>query len=341
MVDLDWGVDRSNMVDLLRNFPLQCEEAIAIGKDVEVGYLSGGESVVVTGMGGSAMGGDLLRACLSDEVDIPIWVNRDYSLPGWVGKRTLVFVSSYSGNTEETLSAYEEGKRRDAKLVSLTSGGKLEKLSKKDGYPLVKIPSGLPPRCGLGYLFFPMFIVLSRTELVKSKGDEIEEALAVLRQMAGELCQSRNQAIELAGRFVGKLPVFYSSNRFEVVVRRWGTQFNENSKTFAHTNLLPELNHNEIVGWDQPENLLKDAEIVFLRDGKEHPQVRRRFEITKELLKPLASGVYEVWSRGEGLLSRLFSLIYFGDYLSYYLALLLGVDPTPIERIDYLKGKLK
>ncbi len=329
------------MFDLLTSFPLQCEEAIEIGEKADVGDLSACEAIVVAGMGGSAMGGDLLKACLSDELKAPIWVNRDYSLPGWVGKANLLFVSSYSGNTEETLSAYEEGKRRGVVIVSVTSGGKLERLSKEDGYPLVKIPPGLPPRCALGYLSIPMLVMLSRAGVAGDKGQELREAIKILKDMQSELARLHNSASELARKLLGRLPIVYCSERLGVVARRWRTQLNENSKTFVHTNLLPELNHNEIVGWGQSKALLGDAELIFLRDRKEHPQISKRFEITGEILAPLASGVSEVWARGECLLSRLFSLVYFGDYLSYYLALLLGVDPTPIETIDYFKKRLQ
>ncbi len=329
------------MGELLKRFPLQCQDAIEIGERAEFRDVGGKRNLVVSGMGGSAMGGDVVKACLSGEVGLPVYVNRDYSLPGWVGEDTLLLISSYSGNTEETLSAYGEGKMRGAAIVCMSSGGRLEKLAKEDGFPLVKIPSGLPPRCALGYLSVPMFVLLARRGMVEDKGKELAELVGILKEMADELSRPGNPALELARRLRGSLPIVYSSERFGVAATRWRTQLNENSKTFVHTNLLPELNHNEIVGWDNPAGLLKEAQVVFLRDGKEHSQVKRRFEITEEILEPLASGISRVWSRGEGLLSRLYSLIFFGDYLSYYLALLRGVDPTPIERIDYLKGKLK
>lgn len=341
MADLDWSVDSSRMLDLIRGFPAQCEEAVEIGQGVGARDLSGTAAILVAGMGGSAIGGDLLRLYLSDELKTPILVNRDYTLPQWVGEKTLIFLSSYSGNTEETLSTYYEGKSRGAELISITSGGKLGELTQEDGHLLVKVPGGMAPRCALGYLFFPMLGVLTCGGIVETKDGEVGETLKVLRQMAEELSKSQNKALELARKLVGKLPVIYSSSSFEVVVRRWATQLNENSKTFAHTNLLPELNHNEIVGWEQPEALLRDAEVFFLRDPKEHSRVQRRMEITKEMLSPIASGISEIWAKGEGLLSRLFSLIYFGDYLSYYLALLLGVDPTPVNRINHLKEKLR
>lgn len=341
MAELDYRVDRSNMGELLKGFPLQCKEAIEIGERADFRDGTGKRNLVVSGMGGSAMGGQVVKACLSGEAGLPIYVNRDYNLPGWVGENTLLLISSYSGNTEETLSAYEEGKIRGAAMVCMTSGGRLEELAKEDGFHLVKIPSGLPPRCALGYLSVPIFVLLARRGMVENKGKELSELVGILKQMGDELSRPGNPALELAQRLKGSLPIVYSSERFGVAATRWRTQLNENSKTFVHTNLLPELNHNEIVGWDNPAGLLKEAQVVFLRDREEHSQVRRRFEITGEILRPLASGISQVWSRGEGLLSRLYSLIYLGDYLSYYLALLRGVDPTPIERIDYLKEKLR
>lgn len=339
-------IDKSNLGQILLDLPEQCEQAVNIGASVEVpGDWRDFKNVVFAGLGGSAIGGDLIRSYLAGEAKVPITVNRNYGLPEFVNDSSLLFVISYSGNTEETLQAYEEGLRRSCKIVVVTSDGKLARMAQRDKLPLVIIPFGLPPRAALGYLFFPALIVLSKIGVVTDKSNQIEEAIGLLKrqgqQLGPEVKIKDNQAKALALSIQGRFPLIYGSNDFfDVVTIRWRTQLAENSKHLSSSHLFPELTHNEIVGWVNPKNLIRDFVVIILRDKADHPRIAKRMDITSGIIKERAANVIEVWSEGDGLLARIYSLVYIGDFTSFYLAILNGVDPTPVERIDFLKREL-
>lgn len=298
-------------------------------------------------MGGSAIGGDLVKSLLEEEVSFPIAVNRSYHLPAFVNSKTLVFAISYSGNTEETLTAYQIARRKRAHLIAVSSGGKLMEWAKREGVSHLLIPSGLPPRTALGYLFFAPYVLLRRLARLPLRQSEFQELLKTLhrlreKEVGPHVPFSQNPAKRLARHLWGRIPAIHGNvQRLDAVVYRWRTQIAENSKQLSWSHLYPELNHNEIVGWRKPDPLLRHLLILLLRDPGDHERVKRRMEITKTLLRR-EEGVetVEVWSSGRGRLSRLFSLIYLGDLVSYYLAILNRVDPTPVERIERLKKQL-
>lgn len=338
--------DPGGMLKALWELPEQCLEAQQIANQVQIN-LDGGKlsNVVVTGLGGSAIGGDLLRVYVGDKSKIPVAVNRDYTLPNFIGPKTLIFAVSYSGNTEETLSAYEQAKKQGAQIVALTTGGKLGELAEKDGYPVVKVPGGISPRAATGYLLLPTIIILSKIGLIPDVSEEIGDMVGNLRtlreKMAPAIPVEQNLAKQLALRFENRLPVIWgASGTTEVIAQRWKGQINENAKAPAYWNIFPELNHNEIVGFEKPEDILQKLEIVILRDKEDHPRVQKRMEISKTIIKDIVSGISEIHSTGNSTLSRVFSLTYTGDYVSVYLAALYGVDPTPVKMIDFLKKKL-
>jgi glucose/mannose-6-phosphate isomerase len=337
-------VDKNRMGEILVDFPRQCEKAAKIGRDFRIsGDYKDINKILVMGMGGSAMGGDLLKSYLFGELNIPLMVNRNYKIPHFVTRDTLVFANSYSGNTEETLSAYREARKRGAKIIGLTSGGKLKEYCQEDGNPVIIIPSGFPPRTALGYLFFPLVITLERLKLIRSKRKEIEETIKISRELSQELGPRKegNRAKQLAQELYHKVPVVYSSSEyFEPVALRWKDQFNENSKVFAVWNLFPELNHNEIVGWEILEEITKNFRIILIRDKGDFKRIKVRMDITKSIIEKKVGGISEVWSKGNSLLARIFSLIYLGDFVSFYLAILNGADPTPVKMIDLLKKEL-
>jgi len=342
-----WQVERydpSGMRRLIDGFPEQCAEAIAIGRGAKV-RLARPSEIVVTGLGGSAIGGDLLRSYVAGECPLPIFVSRSYDLPAFVGKDALVFVNSYSGNTEETVSAYRGAKRRKAKVVVISTDGKLSDLAKRNRDPWVQIPPGLPPRAALGYSFFPMLLVLIRNGLVKDRRGDFEETLTLLAKLSIryglESALEKNRAKRIADALKDQLAIIYSSSeRLDAVTLRWRNQLNENAKTLAYSHLLPEMNHNEIVGWEVLKPMMKKAYVLMLRDKGDHPRVQVRMEITKRLIAPQAAGYEEIWSEGNSLLARIFSLIHLGDWVSFYAAMRNRVDPTPVRKIDYLKAKL-
>jgi len=334
----------NEMVKYLEDFPAQCEKAvqIAMKSAIDVKRYDAIHQVVVSGMGGSAAGGDLLKSYLQREAKIPIEVNRGYFLPGYVGQKTLVFAISYSGNTEETLSAYQDALSRSARIIAITSGGKLKELSQKDGNDVIEIIGDMPPRATFGYLFFPMVTLLQRIGLVGSKEEEIRETIRNLQILAKEY-EPRNKANlakDISEKVRGHLLLIYAPDHLAACAIRWKNQFNENSKSIAFFGILPEMNHNEIEVWATANELTKKFYIIFLRDSAENERIKQRIEITESILKNKVAGMQHVVSRGKSLLSRLHSLIYLGDWVSTYVALSNSVDPVPTPMISLLKKRL-
>lgn len=340
--------DQSDMLGTIESFSTQCRAAKKIGDgfDLPASFKIQYKNIVTTGLGGSAIGSDIARSYIADDSKTPIFVNRNYRLPGFVDKDTLVVASSYSGNTEETISAYKDAKSKGAKIIAITSGGELNKLAADDGYPVLAIPGGLQPRCALGYSFFPLLTVLSKIGLVKDQAEDIDETIEVLdslkaKSLGASVPEKKNIAKNIARSLYDKFPVIYSGqDHIDCVMTRWRGELNENSKVLSSGHVLPEMNHNEIVGWEDPAKLLKDFIVVILRDSADFPRVAKRIDITKKILGKAGIKVIEVNSFGSPLLARIFSLIYIGDFVSFYLAILNKRDPTPVERIVYLKKEL-
>jgi glucose/mannose-6-phosphate isomerase len=337
--------DPTGMYSWILNFPGQIEEGVRIGESAKVRLnVKGVRNIVLAGLGGSAIGGDLLRSYLLGELEVPFLISRHYVLPDFVDKNSLVVVSSYSGNTEETISAHRDAVKRKAKVLCMSTGGETEKLAKRYGQPWVKIPGGLSPRAALGYSFFPLLSLFSSLKLVKNKKREINETIQLLKAKAaifGNVSLEENAPLRLAEQLHRRLPIVYASaDRLDAVALRWRGQVCENAKQLAFGHILPEMNHNELVGWKNLPEIMKQLHVVFLRDRGTHQRVSIREDITKQIVSQYTSHVTDVWSEGDSLLARMFSLIYFGDWTSYYLAILNNEDPTPVHVIDFLKGEL-
>ncbi len=336
--------DTSNMRELLREFPTQVGDAVRIGVRTPVRLNRAAiRNIVVTGLGGSAIGGDLLRSYLADRLSVPFVVNRHYMLPEFVDEKSLVVVSSYSGNTEETIGAHADAVKRRAQVVCISSNGETERLARKHRQPLVTIPGGLPPRAALGYSFFPLLVTLAKTKLIGSQDNDIRETIALLQKKSRvyDSAAEGNPAVRIARKLHAKLPIVYSAaDRFDSVNLRWRGQLAENAKVLAFGHVVPEMNHNELVGWNILKPVMKKMAVIFLRDRGDHKRVALRMDITRDLVRPHAAEVIEVQSEGRSLLARMFSLIYLGDWVSFYLAILNRVDPTPVKVIDYLKREL-
>ncbi len=332
-------VDTSDMLGKVASLPDQLEEGLELAKKAWKGLeFQGISSLVVAGMGGSAIGGDLLRSYLGGTLSIPLEVCRYYHLPAFVGSTTLVVLSSYSGNTEETLSCFEDALRRSARIVCVSSNGKLIKEAERHGCPFVRIPSGIPPRAALGYSFAPLLALVWALGLCEPEEDALSETVGVLRRLREDYgkVDEQNKAFQLANVLKTRFPIIYSSVRIQAVGVRWKGQFSENSKKLAMANVLPEMNHNEIMGWEVEDQSLKPG-VILLRLNDEHPQVRKRFDFLKGMLEPRGYIIGEYTGEGLSLLSQMFSLIMLGDFASVYLALLRGVDPTPVGTIERLK----
>lgn len=339
-------IDKENMLELLLSFSDQLNEALSIGVNFRIPrlYLRHYHNIIFVGLGGSAIGADIIRDTVREDVKIPVIINRNYTAPGFVDGNTLAFVVSYSGNTEESLSAYKDIKKKGAKIITVTSGGKLEKMSRIDKVPVVKIPPGYPPRCALLYLFVPVLIAFSWLKLIPDRIQDIKNAsllLTGLKRKIGIYATGRANTSKQLARFLHrKFPVIYSSERIKSVATRWRGQFAENSKTLTSSHFFPEMNHNEIVGWMFPKSLLRDFVAVILKTNTDHPRIKKRMEITGSILKKEGYAVFEIEAMGRNIIEQVLSLIYIGDFASFYLAILNRVNPTPVDRITYLKKKL-
>ena len=344
-IELYSTLDPSNLRQRLRTFPLQCQtawdEAEAMKLPREYGQV---KRVVVAGMGGSAIGGDLLADLVSLEKSVPIAVYRDYDIPSYVDETTLILACSYSGNTEETLSAFQQATKRGAKVVAITSGGMLGAQARDIGLPVFTVSYPGEPRSALGYSLIVPMVVLMKLGLLASKERDIEEAVELLTGLVPGLAEecptNTNPAKALAKELQGRLIVVYGSGIFSGVARRWKSQFNENSKAWAFFELLPEAHHNSVVGYSMPQELRDKAFVLLLKPSHLHPRTSDRYRVTKELLtrEGIAHRQIEGW--GSSPLSQMLSVVLLGDYVSYYLALLQGVDPSPVATLDFIKSRM-
>lgn len=339
-------IDKSNMYGILKNFHKQISEATQIGKEIDFGGFDywGFKNIVINGLGGSAIGGDLIRSFTHYNSTIPIYINRNYHLPGFAGKDTLSIISSYSGNTEETNSAYQESIKKGCRILCISSGGKVEEMSLKHNNLFVKIPGGLQPRCAVGYSFFVLLIILSRFGFYPIQDNDFTGVIENVKKNAdlfSDFNSENNNALKIAKMLQNKLPVIYSStDLLDVVNLRWRGQIAENAKQLAYGNVYPEMNHNELVGWEKNRDILNKIIVVFLKDIEDNERIKMRMEITEEIYKKHTNSVISVYGEGDSRIERIFNLIYLGDWVSYHLALLNNADPTPVDAITYLKDKL-
>jgi len=333
------------MFALLTGFPQQLSKAWEIANNAAIPESREPvNNIVISGMGGSGIGGDILSNYFKNLLEIPVYVNRGYTLPQFVSKNTLLLACSYSGDTEETIQAVESVIKRKPQVVCVSSNGKLQQIARQNGYPLVKVPGGQPPRTALGYMFISLLVTLQKLRIIGDQKEAFDETLALAKQMAAELgdySQKDNPALDLAAKLVQKTPIIYGAiEPNEALPTRWRNQFSENSKILAFSNLIPEMNHNEIVGWAKPTAILDKVHVIMLRDERNSPRVEFRFETTKEILAKHVMPVTEWPAQGRSRLCRTFSLLLPADFVSFYLAILNDVDPTAIENIVFLKKKL-
>lgn len=340
-VQLIRELDKGGMFEVITSLPDHFREGAKIAKKIDLKRFNP-KHIVVTGMGGSSIAGDILASWLRDEIEIPIIVHRDYSLPRFVGEKDFVVAISYSGDTRETLSAMKAALKGRSKVVCVTSGGKLEQMCQQEDVPFVKIPSGLPPRGAIGFLFSSLPILLQKMGIRDSEKDieSVIQQLTFMREkLVPETTTENNPAKKIAIKIFGKTPVVYSSRAYTAIGKRWQNQFNENSKVLAWSGPLPEIDHNEIVGWNGDEGARRYVPII-LRDERESGEMERRLDATKRVLEKRTK-VLEIQGKGETLLARMFHCLYIGDFASAYLAALRGVDPTQVKAIEELKKMLE
>lgn len=339
------SIDKSGMGALIRDLPAQCrrawEKASLFKPPSDYADI---DKIIILGMGGSAIGGDLLKAAAGPLKKQQIIVHRDYNLPDYVDGNTLVIASSYSGNTEETLSGFSQSLGRNCKKLVFSTGGKITALAHEHNVPVFVIDHVSPPRAALGYSLLPLLAVMQNLGFINGKSAEVESALNSMQKLnvswQEDTPQVKNQAKKLALILHGKIPVIYCAGILTDVGRRWKTQINENSKAWAFFEVLPELNHNAVLGYSYPADMKDKMFVLFLRCPALHPRTLVRYKVTGELLEHRDIPYQYVDSDGSNTIKHVLSLVLLGDWVSYYLALLYGIDPSPVPEIDLLKKRL-
>ena len=340
-------LDCSNMLKVISGLSEQCADAYRIGISCDINNpVVKINNIVFAGMGGSGIGSDLVKVYLERELKIPVSTCRNYTLPDFVNENTLLFCSSYSGATEETLSCFEQGLERKSFIITMGSGGKLKELSLKNNFTHVSIPQGYPPRTAIGYMSITILGVLAKLGLIKDKENDVKEKCSVLSDIrnkeAGiDVSLQNNISKQIAAKLYKKYSVIYGiADSTEAVSSRWREQIAENAKSLSSSNTLPEMNHNEIVGWKFPKKLIKNFKVIILSDKDDHKRIETRVSITRDIIKKSKVEAIVLKRENGGRLARMYSLIYIGDFVSFYLAILNNIDPTPVETIDYFKREL-
>ena len=339
-------IDPSGMLESITGLLDQCRRAwtAAQALDLPSAYKDI-DRIAILGMGGSAIGGDFFRVLLQRESGVAVFNVRGYDLPPFVTENTLVIASSFSGNTEETLSSFEQALKIPCRRLAITSGGKLLATSRANGVPAFTYEFKGEPRAAVGWGLMPLLAVGNKLGLMQGIAGDVDEMLGVMEALEGEIGVDRpasaNEAKQVARRLHEKLPVTYGAGPLTEVAHRWKTQLNESSKVWAFYEELPELHHNAVIGYKLPAGIVRDTVVVFLRsEDIIHRRVLLRYHFTERLLRDAGVESLTVTTRGKSALAQVMSLILFGDYVSGYLALLYEVDPTPTTVIDELKAWL-
>ncbi len=323
------------MKQLVQNFTSQLKEAKAIAEKAIISSGTDIHNIVVSGLGGSGIGGTILSELVSDTCSVPILINKDYFLPNFVNQNTLVIISSYSGNTEETLNAMQQAISKKAQIACVTSGGKVLELAKQHQFDFIEIPGGMPPRSCIGYSLVQLIKILVAKGFAKNElFNDLEKTISLLDK-ENENIKSESEAI--AKKLQNKIPVIYSLGSSEGVVVRFRQQINENSKELCWHHTFPEMNHNELVGWvEKHENI----SVVTFHTSYDYSRTKKRYEVCKPIFEKYSSVVIDIVAKGESKLEQFFYLINMGDWISCYWAELKGIDPVEVNVINMLKGEL-
>ena len=339
-------IDKSGMINDIARFPEQIKEAEKIVENSNITSIYKIDNIIISGMGASAISGDIIQSLLRDRIDIPIFITRQYDLPKWANKNTLVLSQSYSGNTEETLSTFKNAFQKHCKIIAISSGGKLQEYCEKRGVPFIKIPTGLQPRVATGYILFCSLYTLKKIGLIQQDmSQEIQETIQITEEFRNnnkkDVPEEKNLSKQLARRFLNKIPQVYAWDFYIPIAKRWCAQFNENSKLICRYDEVPECTHNDIVGWSMNPEVSKKFICILFRDhDNESTYTTIRLNFMKKLFEDVAGDTVEVKIYAKKRLPKMIYAMYLGDYVSCYLAILRKIDPTPIEAIRHLKAEL-
>jgi glucose/mannose-6-phosphate isomerase len=338
-------LDPEDMLSRLHEMPFLCEQAWQMAMDFNLpSDYNDIDKLVILGMGGSAIGGDLVNSLAISEARLPIVICRDYQLPSFVDTKTMVIASSYSGNTEETLSSFAQALETPTKKLVMTTDGKLKAIAQEKGIPVFSFDYRAQPRAALPFSLMPILCFLQKLGFIGDKSSDLTETVTVLKQLTKELNEasaaSQNPAKQLALKLHSHLPVIYGGGLVTEVAHRWKTQINENTKAWAFHEAFPELNHNAVVGYQFPGELATKIVVVLLNSPLLPKRIQLRYQVTRQLLSKAGVSYQTVDGRGKSPLAQIMSLVLFGDYTSYYLAMLYQIDPSPVKAIDFLKKQL-
>lgn len=342
------ALDTLNMLGLQMGYPQQFREGLALARAFQLPAAPQDlHEVVILGTGGgSAASGNLLKSYLFGEAKVPIHVIQGYNAPAFVDEHTIVIACSHSGKTEEINSSFAQAAQKGATLVAMGAGGRLKETAQKLGAAYLDVPGGLMPRVAIGYIFAPILIMLERWGVCADQTAALEESISLMdtlgKEYGPDTPTAQNLAKQVTEKIAGRIPVIYGfSDNFDAVAWRMKNQLGENSKYMAFWNTIPHLHHDEAVGWDMQANLIERLAFVLMRDktGESQP-MQTRWTATREILEERAGATVEVWSRGESLLARMLSLVVLGDFITCYMAIEKGVDPTPVAIIDLFKKKV-
>lgn len=342
-------MDSMDSLITTEKYDIQFEEGLKIAESFKIKNKAHNfhELVILGTGGGSSVAAGLLRSYLFDELRIPVIINQGYDVPNFLDGDSLVFVISHSGNTEETLSAFDQAKSRGARVIAITAGGRLQEKCTESQIPCPIVPRDIGhPRRDLGYIFIPLLVILSKLELISDKTVEIKDLIRMFSQLKKEYSADvpveSNLAKQIAIELHGYIPLIYGSlDYYDSVAWRIKNQFGENSKLMAFYNNIPSLHHDEAVGWEMPENLISKFYLILLRDDElDTPRIKKRKDITAEMLTSRMGKVREVYAQGQSRLCRMFSLVYLGDFITLYAPIYRGVDPTPVNIVNLFKKKM-
>jgi glucose/mannose-6-phosphate isomerase len=338
-------IDTQNMLSEVNGLPEQLFNAYQLGLSQKLPAWDGIDKVLITGMGGSAIGADLLAAYVADSCPVPLYVLRDYGLPAWAnGPETMVIGSSHSGNTEETLSSFEEALQRGCRCLAITTGGKLEDLAAREKAATWKFQYDGQPRAAVGFSFGLLMALLVRLGFVTDPTPELEIAIAAMRQqqesLRADIPAAQNPAKRMAGQLMGRWVAVLGSGVLAPVARRWKGQISEVAKAWAQFEFLPEADHNTLEGILNPEERVAQMIVLFLRSSLDHPRNQLRIELTRKrfMLEGLNTDIID--AQGDSSLAHIWTALHFGDYTAYYLAMAYGVDPTPVAALENLKREM-
>ncbi len=323
------------MKKLIENFQNQLKEAIEIANKAVLSPKNNVQNIVVTGLGGSGIGGTIISELVGDVCPVPVLVNKDYFLPAYVNASSLVIISSYSGNTEETLAAMKQAVDKKAQVVCITSGGKVEEIAKANSYDVIKIPGGMPPRSCIGYSLIQLIKIFTFYKFAPAT--LMDDAKKSIELLNSEQTAIRSLAEQTAKKLLHKIPVIYSLGSCEGVSVRFRQQINENSKMLCWHHVFPEMNHNELVGWTTKND---DLVVITFKTSFDYDRTKKRYEVAKPVFEKYCSGVIDITAKGVSRLEQYMYLINLGDWISLYLAEIKNIDPVEVNIIDHLKKEL-